>query len=127
MAYSNEMYNKAKRILEKRHDSAVMDADMRSMQIKEEIPEIKRIQAGLQQIGLEISQLFFYKQNTDEKLAELRARSEALVEERSRLLKANGYPEDAMKPHFVCNACEDKGVINGRMCLCQKQVLKDLM
>lgn len=42
MAYSNEMYNKAKRILEKRHDSAVMDADMRSMQIKEEIPEIKK-------------------------------------------------------------------------------------
>lgn len=127
MAYSNEMYNKAKRILEKRHDSAVIDADMRSMQIKEEIPEIKKIQAGLQQIGLEISQLFFYKQNTDEKLAELRARSEALVEERSRLLKANGYPEDAMKPHFVCNACEDKGTIDGRMCSCQKQVLKDLM
>ena len=95
MAYSNEMYNKAKRILEKRHDTAVMEADMRSMQIKEEIPEIKKIQAGLQQIGLEISQLFFYKQNTDEKLAELRARSEALVEERSKLLKANGYPEDA--------------------------------
>lgn len=32
-----------------------------------------------------------------------------------------------MKPHFVCNACEDKGTIDGRMCSCQKQVLKDLM
>ena len=41
MAYSNEIYNKAKRILEKRHDTAVMEADIRSAQIKEEIPEIK--------------------------------------------------------------------------------------
>lgn len=127
MAYSNEIYNKAKRILEKRHDTAVMEADIRSAQIKEEIPEINKIQAGLQQVGLEISQLFFYKQNTDEKVAELRARSEALVEERSRLLKANGYRENAMKPQFVCEMCEDKGFINGRMCTCHKQLLKDLM
>lgn len=127
MAYSNEIYNKAKRILEKRHDAAVMEADIRSVQIREEIPEINKIQAGLQQVGLEISQLFFYKQNTDEKVAELRARSEALVEERSRLLKANGYRENAMKPQFVCEMCEDKGFINGRMCTCHKQLLKDLM
>ena len=127
MAYSNEIYNKAKRILEKRHDAAVMEADIRSAQIREEIPEINKIQAGLQQVGLEISRLFFYKQNTDEKVAELRARSEALVEERSRLLKANGYRENAMKPQFVCEMCEDKGFINGRMCTCHKQLLKDLM
>ena len=61
MAYSNEIYNKAKRILEKRHDAAVMEADIRSAQIREEIPEINKIQAGLQQVGLEISQLFFYR------------------------------------------------------------------
>ena len=127
MAYSNEIYNKAKRILEKRHDTAVMEADIRSAQIREKIPEINKIQAGLQQVGLEISQLFFYKQNTDEKVAELRARSEALVEERSRLLKANGYRENAMKPQFVCEMCEDKGFFNGRMCTCHKQLLKDLM
>lgn len=127
MAYSNEIYNKAKRILEKRHDSAIMEADIRSAQIKEEIPEIKKIQAGLQQVGLEISQLFFYKENTDEKVAELRSRSQALVDERTKLLKAHGYPENAMKPQFVCEACEDKGYINGRMCTCHKQLLKDLM
>ena len=91
MAYSNEIYNKAKRILEKRHDTAVMEADIRSAHIKEEIPEINKIQAGLSQVGIEISQLFFYKQNTDEKVQELRARSEALVEERSKILKANNH------------------------------------
>lgn len=127
MAYSNKIYNGAKRILEKRHDSAVMEADIRSSQIREEIPEIAKIQAGLQQVGIEISQLFFYKQNTDEKVAELRERSFALVEERSKLLRKNGYDENALKPQFVCEMCEDKGFINGRMCACHKQLLKDLM
>ncbi len=127
MAYSNKIYNQAKRILEKRHDSAVMEADIRSAQIREEIPKIGKIQAGLQQVGIEISQLFFYKQNTDEKVAELRERSFALVEERSKLLRANGYNENALKPQFVCEMCEDKGFINGRMCSCHKQLLKDLM
>ncbi len=127
MAYSNKIYNQAKRILEKRHDSAVMEADIRSAQIREEIPEIGKIQAGLQQVGIEISQLFFYKQNTDEKVADLRERSFALVEERSKLLRANGYDENALKPQFICEMCEDKGFINGRMCSCHKQLLKDLM
>ena len=79
MAYSAEIRNKAKRILEKRHDSAVMLADERASEIRMEIPEINEIQAGLSQVGLEISKLFFYKENTDEKIAELRAKSHALI------------------------------------------------
>lgn len=127
MAYSLELYNKAKRILEERHDNAVMEADFRSAKIRDEIPEIDEIQRGLSQIGLEISQLFFFKQNTDEKVEELRNRSKTLVAERGRILKAHGYDENAMKPQYICEYCEDKGVINGRMCNCQKQLLKDLM
>ena len=127
MAYSAEIRNKAKRILEKRHDSAVMLADERASEIRMEIPEINEIKAGLSQVGLEISKLFFYKENTDEKIAELRAKSHALIDERSRLLKAHGYDENAMKPQFVCEACEDRGYINGRMCSCHRQLLKDIM
>lgn len=127
MAYSNEIYNRAKKILEKRHDKAVMEADIRASEIRMEIPEIDEIQSQLSGIGLEISQLFFYKQNTDEKVAELRDRSKALVAQRSKILKANGYKENAMKPEFICEACEDKGFINGRMCSCHKQLLKDIM
>ena len=52
MAYSNEIYNKAKRILEKRHDAAVMEADIRSAQIREEIPEINKIQADFSRSDL---------------------------------------------------------------------------
>lgn len=127
MGYSLEIRNKAKRILEKRHDSAVMDADMRSSEIRTEIPEIDEIQSELSQVGLEISRLFFYGENTDEAVDKLRTKSKKLVARRCEILKSNGYNEDVMKPHFVCEACEDKGFINGRICSCHRQLLKDIM
>ncbi len=127
MAYSIEIRNKAKRILEKRRDNAVMQADIRASEVRTEIPEINEIQTKLSQTGLEISRLFFFKENTDEKVMELRNRNKALIEERGRILKEHGYDENYMKPQFVCEICEDRGFIGGRMCTCHKQLLKDIM
>ena len=127
MAYSASIYRKAERILEKRRDSAVNEAQIRSDEIKSEIPEIEEIQKQLSRIGLEISQLFFYKGNTEEKVAFLRDKSKCLIEERGEILKRNGYSEDAMQPQYVCPVCEDRGFICGRMCNCHRQLLKDLM
>ena len=127
MAYSASIYRKAERILEKRRDSAVNEAQIRSEEIKGEIPEIEEIQKQLSRVGLEISQLFFYKGNTEEKVALLRDKSKCLIEQRGEILKRNGYSEDAMQPQYVCPVCEDRGFIGGRMCNCHRQLLKDLM
>lgn len=127
MAYSKEIYKKAERILEKRRDDSAMAADIRSNDIKNNIPEIAQIQQKLSKIGLEISKIFFYKGDTDERLKTLRAQSEALVEERSLILRKNGYKENAMLPEHICPVCEDRGFISGRMCNCHKQLLKDIM
>ncbi len=127
MAYSTQLYLKAQRMLEKRRDKAVMEAEIRSDKIKKELPEIAELQRRLSAIGLEISQLFFFKGDVEEKVGELRAKSRALVAERGKILTAHGYSENALKPEFICEACEDKGFIGGRMCACHVQLLKDLM
>ena len=127
MSYPNELYIKAKRILEKRRDSAEMEAQLRADAIKDEIPEVAEIQMQLSRVGLEISQLFFYKGDIDSKVAELRQKSNDLVAKRGKILLAHGYKENSMQPEYICPACEDKGFINGRMCQCHHQLLKDLM
>lgn len=127
MAYPVEIRNRAKNILQKRHDKAVMEADMRSSEIRIALPEIDDIQRGLQQVGLGISTLFFDHDNTEDKLNELRNKSNNLKAKRSEILVANGYDENAMSPQYQCKFCEDKGYIEGRMCNCHKQVLKDIM
>lgn len=127
MPYSTEIYKKAEQILEKRRDKAVMQADTRAEEIKEKLPEVAEIQRKLSRIGLEISKLFFYNGDKDEKVRELRMQSEALVEERTIILKKNGYSENALKPEYVCPVCEDKGFVGGRLCACHRQLLKDIM
>ena len=127
MPYSNDIYRKAERELEKRRNKSAMDAEMRRNEIRTKIPEVDDIQKKLSKIGLEISKIFFYKGDTDQKLAQLRQQSEALVEERSIILKQNGYKPNAMAEEHICPICEDRGFINGRMCACHRQLLKDIM
>ncbi len=127
MSYPNELYKKAQRILEKRRECSAAEAEIRAQEIRKKIPETQEIQQQLSRIGLEISKLFFYKGNTQEKVSELRSQSEALIKQRELLLKKNGYSENALRQEHICPVCEDKGFINGRMCACHKQLLKDLM
>jgi DNA replication protein DnaC len=126
MAYPNELYRKAERILEKRREDSALEAEIRSSEIKQKIPEVEEIQQQLSRIGLELSQIFLYKQDASAKVSELRAKSEALVEKRGIILKNNGYKENSMAPVHICPACEDRGFISGRMCSCHKQLLKEL-
>lgn len=127
MAYSNKIYRRAERILEERRNESAMMADIRSSEIKATIPEIEEIQRKLSKVGLEISKLFFYKGDMDEKLAELKAKSKALIDERGAILVKNGYSENAMQPEHICPVCEDRGFIDGKLCTCHRQLLKDIM
>ncbi len=127
MAYPGSIYRKAQRILEERRDSAISEAQIRSDEIRSTNPEIDELQKQLSAVGLEISQLFFYKGNTDEKVNELKNKSKKIIEKRSEILKKNGYSEDAMQPSYVCPVCEDRGFIGGRLCSCHRQLLKDIM
>lgn len=125
--YAQEIYKKAERILKKRQDNSQLELENRVEEIKAKIPEIEEIQSKLSRIGLEISKIFFYKGNADEKIKELKFQSESLVARRKEILTANGYSENAMSIEHICPACEDRGFINGRICMCHKQLLKDIM
>ncbi len=127
MPYSEETYAKAKRILKQRADDAEMSAGIRSEEIRERLPEVDNIQTSLSKIGLEISKIFFYKGDKDSRIAQLRQESQALVKKRENILRQNGYSADAMQAQYVCPACHDSGFINGRLCSCHRQLLKDIM
>lgn len=127
MPYSQELYRKAERILKQRQDDAQMRAEILKSEICQEIPEINQIQSKLSMVGLELSKILFFSGDKDEKIKSLRQQSEALIEERSLMLKKNGYPANAFQPNYVCPACNDHGFVNGKLCTCHRQLLKDLM
>lgn len=127
MAYPVELRNKAEDILQQRRDNVKMEQELRSSEAMMKIPELADIQRGLSQVGLGISQLFFYGEESEAKLNELRDKSKELVAKREKLLVQNGFAPDALKPQYTCSYCEDKGFIDGRICKCHRELLIELM
>lgn len=127
MPYPREMYLKAERMLQRRRENSAIEAELRANEIRDKIPEIDEIQQKLSRIGFEISTIFLNKENTEAKLDELKKRSRELVEKRNAVLVKNGYSENAMSQEHLCPYCEDRGFVNGRMCSCHTELLKNLM
>ena len=50
----------------------------------------------------------------------------ALQDRKKKILKENGYSEDALSIKYTCPACEDTGFIGGRRCKCYINLLKEI-
>ena len=126
MAYKSEVYQKAINILERRRERATLEANARTLEISQKIPEIDEIQRKLSAIGLSISKLFFRGGDREDEVNKLRKASLALQKEKRELLAKNGYDEDELTIKYFCPVCNDTGYYNERMCSCHKELLKEI-
>ena len=126
MSYTTETYDKAQTILDRRKERATLEAQSRIDEISNEIPELKTIQTKLAQVGLNISKAFLTSKNPQAEIDKLRIESLALQDRKKKILKENGYSEDALSIKYNCPACEDTGFIGGRRCKCYINLLKEI-
>jgi DNA replication protein DnaC len=61
--------------------------------------------------------------NTDAQIAALKNRNEKLLEERGKILREGGYPEDYSDIKYDCEKCGDTGYVGTTMCECMKRAL----
>lgn len=126
MSYTTETYDKAQTILDRRKERATLEAQSRIDEISNKIPELKTIQTKLAQVGLNISKAFLTSKNPQAEIDKLRIESLALQDRKKKILKENGYSEDALSIKYTCPACEDTGFIGGRRCKCYINLLKEI-
>lgn len=126
MAYSQDVYSRAAEVLDRRKEKANMEAQARFDEISEKIPALEDIQRELSQIGLSISKVYFASSDMKADIENLMHKSLKLQEDKRRLLRENGYDEDALAVKFTCDACKDTGFIGSRRCKCHKELLKSI-
>lgn len=126
MAYSQDVYNRAAEALDRRKEKANMEAQARFDEISEKIPALEDIQRELSQIGLSISRVYFASGDMKADIEKLMHKSLKLQEDKRRLLRENGYDENALAVKFTCDACKDTGFIGSRRCKCHKELLKSI-
>ena len=124
MGYNRDDLIRIKGEYREKYQRARRSADMRAEEIYARIPEVKEIDIALSRTALEImSAISNGKENAEEALARVRTRNASLMEKRSALLKAAGYPEDYTDVRYDCEKCGDSGYVDGKMCECMKREL----
>lgn len=126
MSYSQDVYNQAIQILERRREQANIEAQGRSDEISEKLPELDRIQQRLAQIGLNISKIFLYSSDKQTDINQLMQESLSLQEQKKFILTQNGYSKNALDVQYTCPVCNDTGFIKNRRCKCHTELLKDI-
>lgn len=123
MGYNTSIYKKIYDEYSQKYLVARERADMRAQELRCAIPELSKIDKELSLAGLEIFSASLSGGDVASKIAEIKAKNEALQQKRADLLVANGYPADYSDIKYDCAKCGDTGFVDNKMCSCMKEAL----
>lgn len=118
--HNYENYTKVKEMIDERRAAARALSEQRALEMRAKSPEISRIDEELEKTG----PMIFKYAVSGQDIAPLKARNQALVAERRRLIRALGYPEDYTDVKYTCSVCNDTGFLeNTKACSCFRTLL----
>lgn len=123
MAYNSSIYKKIYDEYSQKYLIAREKADIKAQEIRIMIPEIAWIDRELSLTGLEIFSASLSGEDHHSKIAEIRAKNEALQKRRAEILISKGYPADYSDVKYDCPKCGDTGFVDNKMCSCMKEAL----
>jgi len=124
MAYERSLYTLVEHEYAeiRRHNEE--DLSARRSAVYRAIPQIEQIDNEIQSAGLSIVSLAIANPaNIKTQIAELRAQQKDLHNRRKELLLANGFAEDELSMRYMCEKCQDTGVLGNTSCECYKRRL----
>lgn len=117
----NDISQEVNRELQKRRDQSFHRQQERKREIHERIPEFAHIESELKKLGTQ-----YIKKRLQGELMDddsFNCQTAMLQEKKSQLLTKAGYPKDYLEPNYVCPHCRDEGTVDGKICICKKQML----
>lgn len=121
MAYDGKILAKVRDLLAERKNNNSAEQGRRRAEVFARIPAVSEIEAEITGLMAGIAAAALNKcSDAGEYVAQVKEKCEALLERRSELLKAGGYPEDYTDEIFDCPLCRDSGYVLGKPCSCLK-------
>ena len=126
MGYSKDVYEEADKIIRERRNKALREADMRKRTFFISYPEAEKLEQELSSTLSKVTKAMV-RGTTDLKTALQKLREENLhtQEKLKGIYDSAGISDNDLEPKFTCKVCEDKGNIDGKMCSCYRQLLKE--
>lgn len=127
MAYEKAVYDRVHQLLSQRRRAAFEEQARRRRECYERCPRLAQVDGELRRTGAGVAKAVISAgADRGELLEGLRQRGAALAEEKARLLRENGWPEDYLKPPFTCPDCQDTGAVGNRRCHCYGALLRQV-
>ena len=125
MGYSPDIYAAAEKTLELRRLKSEQDLEKRRGILFAAQPRAEQIERAIAKTSVLAAKAVFGGDDINLRLTELKEKNLALQNELNAVLKAAGYPENYLEPKFYCSKCRDRGDVDGKMCSCMKQLLRE--
>lgn len=126
MAYSNDVYREAFKIIEDRRTKAEEELRIRRTALYQKCPRVQTIENELAQISIRAGRAVLEGADVRSQLEKLKASSLSLQRELNELLEERGLPLNYLDEWFTCPDCEDTGNIDGKMCNCMKTLIRKI-
>ena len=126
MAMNKEIYTRARAEIERRRAEAQLIAAGRREDCKRRYPEIAKAYKVMTDTACECVKalgLGAKAQDFIKEISEKNLQAQQVIKD--TLLKAN-LPEDYLKEKYFCDKCSDTGFIDGKMCDCLKNTIRQM-
>ena len=124
MAYSREIFLEAQKQIESRRMKAEHELDQRRAELYSREPRAEEIERELVRISVNAGRAVLSGKDKTSSLNALREKSLGLQKELADILDKNCFVPNFLEPWYTCEKCRDTGNIDGRMCECLKQLLR---
>ncbi len=125
MGYSKEVYRNAAAKLADQRAKAEREAEERRSAFFSACPRAAEIERQLSRTALAAARAVLGGGNVRENLSRLKESNQALQREQQDLLQKAGLPGDFLTVHYTCPKCEDTGYVDGILCSCLRQALRE--
>ena len=124
MEYSRRIVEKVVDEFAKKRQNAVNAADARQQEMYITCPQLKEIDKALSLTGMKIfASTFQGKEGLEKRMKALEKESRDLLDDKKRILKLMGKPENYLDIKYSCEKCGDTGYVGIKMCTCMKKAL----
>lgn len=125
MGISKTAYEQLLREYDEKQLAAKRECIYRTQKIEMQIPEISQINSQIAAMSVDLA-VARIKGERKEK-SEYETKKAALIVRRHELLKAAGYSEYDLQPHYECEECKDTGFVGSRKCQCLRSKITDIL
>ena len=124
LGYSREIYDEALEKLQKRRLFSEQELEKRRNILFTLSPRAEQIEHELAKTSVSVAKAIFSGADKKTELNKLKIKNQVLQKELNDILENLNFQKNYLDEWHTCDKCKDTGYIDGKMCSCMRELLK---